>query len=144
MKRIILLIVFPLLVGQQQLFAQSCYQRSTAAQVILMENLKGNWQGHIESGIFQQPLSFSISDQNNQIIATIMDGSSNHPVIKAQAGFCSPGKYHFFGNLPTGEEFSYNAFLKNGSLEGNFSPGRTCSKDAKRAFFLKRSASTKS
>jgi hypothetical protein len=109
--------------------AQSCSVKAGKEEVKKLSELKGEWVGeYVENGK-ASPMLVKISENNGSMDVQIFNESKNQKDLKASLSVCAPGKYHFFGMLPDGQEFRYNPRLMSGELAGTFQVGAVCARD---------------
>jgi hypothetical protein len=118
---------------------QVCGKKLAKEHTTDIKSLVGSWSGTITSAGKSYVLTVNIRQVDGQLVAEIRDefaapGSS----LSGQISLCASSKYHFYGTLPDGQQFSYNPRLKDGVLAGGFQVGDVCRAD-KPTFSLARS-----
>ncbi|OON71115.1 hypothetical protein [Hymenobacter sp. CRA2] len=141
MNKIFRLLLLSLLLtgaGPAALHAQNkCFEKASAADVQQLRFLLGQWQGQVTEQGATRTLQLHFFERDGQIMATALQAGALVP-LTLQASLCAPGKFHFFGLGPHGEDFRFNARQLNEGLSGTFTAGSSCGTSNKPTFALRR------
>jgi hypothetical protein len=116
---------------------QVCGKKVSKEDLQDLTELVGLWSGEIKSGNNVYPLKVYIQRLGEELLVKIEDASLPNKQLKAAVSICAPEKYHFYGVLSNGQQFSYSPRLKDGVLTGSYQVGEVCSLN-KPTFNLKR------